>query len=100
MRAGTAERTGGRGIRRWAATVCVLAGLLAGCAAALPPLEGRSTTAALTDPSSTRLGRVLAADVAAHPGRTGAHPLVQQRDAFAKRALHAAAGETSLDVQY
>jgi putative cardiolipin synthase len=78
----------------------VLTSLLAGCATALPSIEGRRDTTALTDTASTRLGRVLADDVAAHPGKTGVHPLGRPRDAFATRALLAAAADRSLDVQY
>jgi len=78
----------------------VLTSLLAGCATTLPSLEGRVATTALTDTAGTRLGRVLADDVAAHPGNTGVHPLVKPRDAFATRVLLAAAADRSLDVQY
>jgi putative cardiolipin synthase len=82
------------------AVFCVLTSLLAGCATSLPSLEGRRATTALTDTTGTRLGRVLADDVAAHPGKTGVHPLGKPRDAFATRALLAAAADRSLDVQY
>jgi phosphatidylserine/phosphatidylglycerophosphate/cardiolipin synthase-like enzyme len=76
-----------------------LALLLAGCAS-LPPLEGRPTTVAFSDTSQTRLGRALADDVAAHPGKTGIHPLSQGSDAFATRVLLARAADRSLDAQY
>jgi phosphatidylserine/phosphatidylglycerophosphate/cardiolipin synthase-like enzyme len=56
-------------------------------------------TAALTDTAGTRLGLALADGVAAHPGKTGVHPLGKPRDAFATRVLLAAAAERSLDVQ-
>ena len=82
------------------AALCVLTSLLAGCATTLPSLEGRSATAALADTAGTRLGRTLAAEVAANPGKTGVHPLLEPRDAFAARVLLAAAAERSLDVQY
>ena len=82
------------------AVLCVLTSLLGGCATSLPSLEGRTASTALTDTAGTRLGRVLADDVAAQPGRTGVHPLGKPRDAFAARALLAAAAEKSLDVQY
>jgi putative cardiolipin synthase len=82
------------------ASVIALATLLAGCATALPSLEGRAPTTALTDTAGTRLGRVLEPVVAAHPGKTGVHPLLKPRDAFATRALLAAVAEKSLDVQY
>ena len=77
----------------------VLAALLGGCAS-LPPLEGRATTTAFADTADTRLGRAVAADVAAHPGRTGVHPLPEGHAAFAARVAFAAAAQKSLDVQY
>jgi len=77
----------------------LLALLLGGCAS-LPSLEGRSETHATTDTSATRLGRAVAADVAAHPGKAGIHAMPVATDAFAARALLAATAEKSLDVQY
>jgi putative cardiolipin synthase len=79
--------------------VTALAALLAGCAS-LPPLEGRTTTTALADTAGTRLGRTVAPDVAANPGKTGIHPLPEGNAAFAARVLLAAAAEKSLDAQY
>jgi putative cardiolipin synthase len=79
--------------------VATAVALLSGCAS-LPPLEGRTSTTALADTSGTSLGRGLAADVAEHPGKTGIHPLVNPRDAFAARVVLAAVAEKSLDVQY
>jgi putative cardiolipin synthase len=76
-----------------------LAALLAGCAS-LPSLEGRTASSALADTSETRLACALAADVAAHPGQTGIHPLPTGSDAFATRVLLAAAAERSIDAQY
>jgi putative cardiolipin synthase len=90
-------------ISRHAARVlmlCMLAGLLGGCATTLPSLAGRTATTAVTDTAETRLGRALAAGVAAHPGETGIHPLLKPRDAFATRVMLARAAERSLDVQY
>jgi putative cardiolipin synthase len=52
------------------------------------------------DTADTRLGRAVAAGVAANPGRTGVHPLAEGRAAFAARVALAAAAEKSLDVQY
>ena len=63
-------------------------------------MEGRSTTTALAATGGTRLGMALAADAAAHPGKTGVFPLGNPRDAFAARAVLAAAAERSLDLQY
>jgi len=82
------------------AVLFVLSALLGGCTTALPSLEGRSASTAVTDTGETRLGRVLAPEIAAHPGQTGVHPLLKPSDAFATRALLAAAADRSLDVQY
>ena len=79
----------------------LLAGLLlAGCS--LPPLAGRSTSAALELPAArdTQLGRALGPELAAHPGRSGIHALDHPHDAFAARVLLARAAERTLDVQY
>jgi putative cardiolipin synthase len=75
---------------------CVL--LIAGCA--LPPLKGRTLTSALRDTDTTRLGRGIASELSAHPGKTGIYPLPVAQDAFAARGLLAGAAERSLDVQY
>ena len=90
----------GRSVSTVLAILIVLSTALAGCATELPSLEGRSETTALADTGGTRLGRALAPEVAAHPGKAGVHPLLLPRDAFATRALLAAAAEKSLDVQY
>ena len=85
--------------RTTALAVIALAALTTSCAT-LPPLEGRISTTALTDTAETRLGRAVAAGVAANPGKSGIYPLFKARDAFAARALLAAHAEKSLDVQY
>jgi putative cardiolipin synthase len=46
------------------------------------------------------LGRALSEDVAAHPGKSGIRPMPKPRDAFAARAVLAAAADRSIDVQY
>jgi putative cardiolipin synthase len=79
--------------------VVALASLITGCAG-LPSLEGRTATSALADTAGTRLGRAVAPSVAANPGKTGIYALPEAHDAFATRALLAAAAEKSLDVQY
>ncbi len=79
--------------------VAALVALISGCAS-LPSLEGRTTTTAFVDTTGTRLGRALAMDVAANPGKTGIRPLSNPHEAFAARLLLAAAAEKSLDVQY
>lgn len=50
--------------------------------------------------ADTRLGRAVASLVAAHPARSGIVPLADGRDAFAARALLAAAADRTLDIQY
>jgi len=77
----------------------VLTALAAGCAS-LPSLEGRKATTAVTDTADTRLGRALAPQLAAHPGKTGIHAVPDAHDAFAARVLFAAAADRSLDIQY
>jgi putative cardiolipin synthase len=78
------------------ACVAVLA---SGCAA-LPPLEGRSVSHALAGTEGTRLGAAVAPLAAAHPGKTGIHPILSGPDAFAARVLLARAAQRSIDVQY
>jgi putative cardiolipin synthase len=73
--------------------------LLAGCGS-LPSLEGRSPSSALEGTGGTRLGRAVAADLAAHPAKTGIYVLDKARDAFVARGLLAEAADRSLDVQY
>lgn len=73
--------------------------LLSGCVS-LPPQEGRSESFALTHTSATPLATAIAPLAAAHPGKTGIHPLPNPNDAFAARMLLAAAARRSLDAQY
>ena len=67
---------------------------------ALPPPGARTTTLALADSGTTRLGQAIGPLAAAHPGLSGVMALPDGRDAFAARALFARAAERSLDVQY
>ena len=77
----------------------VLAALCAGCAA-LPPLEGRLATSAMTDTDDTRLGRAVVPRLAGHAEKSGFHALPAPTDAFAARVLLAGAAQKSLDLQY
>jgi putative cardiolipin synthase len=52
------------------------------------------------DTEETLLGRAVTPRVNANPGRVGIYALSEPRDAFAVRALLAAAANKSLDVQY
>ncbi|MGE8615716.1 MAG: phospholipase D family protein [Achromobacter veterisilvae] len=73
---------------------------LSGCS--LPSLDKRSESRALTPEAAqhTPLGQAIAPMAAAHPGKSGIHPLPDAYDAFAARMLLARAAERSLDVQY
>jgi putative cardiolipin synthase len=84
-------------ILRWLAAGLVV--LAAGCAS-LPAPRERPASHALEDTSQTTIARALAPRLAAHPGKTGIHPLFEPRDAFASRALLAGAAEKSIDAQY
>ncbi|MEG2032634.1 MAG: phospholipase D-like domain-containing protein, partial [Janthinobacterium sp.] len=77
----------------------LLSAVLAGCAS-LPSLEGRTPSLAITDTAGTQLGVAVVPMAAQHPGVSGIYPLADGRDAFAARALLAAAAQRSLDVQY
>jgi len=81
------------------AGLAALAAISAGCAS-LPSPEGRTASNALEDTSRTRLAISTAPLAAAHPGKTGIHPLFEPQDAFAARALLAAAADKSIDAQY
>jgi cardiolipin synthase C len=69
-------------------------------ACSLPSLPERLPMSALSDTDNTRLGSAVSALAAAHPGRSGVYPLAEGGDAFAARALLAAAAERSIDAQY
>lgn len=82
----------------WA--MALLTALLTGCA--LPPLDGRTETQALspTEAATTALGRALSEQVQAHPGESGILPLADALESFAARVLLVRAAERTLDVQY
>ena len=85
---------------RFSGTLLIaLAALCAGCAA-LPSLEGRVATSAMTDTGDTRLGRAVAPPLRSHPGKSGFHALPIPTDAFAARVLLAGTAQKSLDLQY
>jgi len=85
--------------RTLSATVLAFAALVAGCAS-LPPPKDRLETTVLSDTTRTRIGRAIAAGIAANPDKAGIYRLPEPRDAFAARILLAEAAEKSLDVQY
>jgi phosphatidylserine/phosphatidylglycerophosphate/cardiolipin synthase-like enzyme len=81
----------------WIPAMC--ATLLASCAR-LPDIDGRSSSVTLRNTADTRLGHAVLSLARAHPGESGIVPLADGRDAFAARALLAAAAERTLDIQY
>jgi len=78
----------------------LLALLLAGCA--LPPLEGRQTSTAITpaEARATPLGDVLAPQKAAHPEQAGVYLLSDPVMTFAALSHLARTAKRSLDLQY
>ena len=84
--------------RTWLVAAVAVA-LASGCAT-LPPLDDRVASTARTDTAATPLGRAIAPEVAAHPGRSGVHPLASPLEAFATRVYLADAAASTLDVQY
>jgi putative cardiolipin synthase len=84
----------------WRVSLALAATVLLAACSTLPADVPRTETRAYADTSDTRLGRGVAAPVAAHPGRTGVFPIPDGREAFAARVLLARAAERSLDVQY
>jgi len=85
--------------RRSLGVLALAMALLQGCRS-LPSLASRPGSAVLAETSDTRLGRAVAADVAAHPGLSGIVTLEGGRESFAARTLLADAADRTLDVQY
>jgi len=77
----------------------VLGLLVTGCAS-LPGKVERTESRAVVDTADTRLAKVFATAVAAHPERSGVRALQSAEDAFAARILLARRADRSLDVQY
>jgi len=81
--------------------VIILFLFLAGCAGLRPASEySRTASFALPDPEETRLGRWLAPEIAAHPGKSGFILLPNPIEAFRMRAALAESAERTMDVQY
>lgn len=72
---------------------------LAGCSS-LPPLEGRSESAAVGGSPGAPIPDGVAPALAAHPGLSGFHALADGLDAFAARIALIDAATRTLDVQY
>ena len=82
-------------------TVIILAALwFGGGCASLPENTNRPESFVYPDTSDTYLGRELANDIAAHPGKSGFVPLSSGLDAFVARAVLAHLAEKSIDAQY
>ena len=74
--------------------------LLASCATTMPENFDRPESYAYADTANTSFGKEVAAEAAAHPGKSGFHLLDNGLDAFVARALLAHYAERSIDVQY
>ena len=81
------------------AVACAVLVAIAGCAG-LPANVERHPSSAFTDTDHTGLARSLAANVAAHAGKTGVHAIPSGREAFAARVALALVAERSIDAQY
>jgi putative cardiolipin synthase len=88
----------GRWLRLFAALLTAAA---AGCAS-LPPGHDfpKTQSVAYEHPEATRLGRLLEAGVAAHPGNSGYRLLPAGVDGFVSRVQMIDAAERSIDMQY
>jgi len=83
-----------------APALLLCASLLGGCA--LPPLENRTESHALTpeQAASTDLGRAIAPELAHHAGLAGIYPLADAHVAFAARMDLIRSAQRTLDIQY
>jgi putative cardiolipin synthase len=66
----------------------------------LPPPGPRVESRVIEPSADTRLGRAFGSSISAHPGSSGIFPLADGHDAFAARALLAAAADRTIDIQY
>jgi len=89
-------------LRNTITTLCVfiMALTTVSSCATLPDNTNRSHSQAYADTAGTYLGREIAADLAAHPGKSGFLPLASGLDAFVARAVLAHRAEKSIDAQY
>ncbi|HUH58591.1 MAG TPA: phospholipase D family protein [Candidimonas sp.] len=76
-------------------------GVLSGCGT-LPSLQSRTVSNALpvAEARDTELGRSLAPQIRANPGKAGIYTLADPHDAFASRIMLARNAQRTLDVQY
>ncbi|MDM0000671.1 phospholipase D family protein [Variovorax sp. J22P240] len=75
-------------------------GLVLGGCASLPDQVSKTGSITLANTDDTRLARDVRNDMAAHPAKSGIHPLQNAEDAFAARIVLARRAERSLDLQY
>jgi len=80
-------------------TQIAVVGLVAGCAS-IDFDYPREESHVLEDTQDTYLGRQLADEVAAHPGKSGFYPIIDGIDSLALRLLMAERAEKTIDVQY
>jgi putative cardiolipin synthase len=71
-----------------------------GCATTLPPNVERTPSTALANPEQTELGGLFQAELAAHPGESGASIISTGEWGFRARAGLATSAEKTLDLQY
>src|SRR4029077_15869666 len=71
-----------------------------GACGGLPKVGERPSSTALKNNGGTVLAAVVRPRVAAHPGQSGLHTLLDGREALAARLALADAAQRSLDVQY
>jgi len=85
----------------WKQTVVIaLVPLMLSACAGLPDVSGRAPSKAITGSERTTLAKYVQPLLAAHPGRSGSHPMPNGQDGFAARIALANAAQRSLDVQY
>lgn len=71
-----------------------------GCATRLPTDVQRTPSAAITDPTTTALGRLFEGAAAMHPGESGFALIRKGHPAFTDRIAMTTLAEKSLDLQY
>src|SRR5512133_1655844 len=71
-----------------------------GACGALPKVGERPSSTAMKNNGGTALAAAVRPRVAAHPGQSGLHTLLDGREALAARLALADAAQRSLDVQY
>ena len=71
-----------------------------GACGGLPKVGERPSSTAMKNNGGTALAAAVRPRVAAHPGQSGLHTLLDGREALAARLALADAAQRSLDVQY